>query len=324
MFDPRDSWVWDYWFADDGQRYHLFFLYASKALHDPEARHHRASIGHAVSDDLRSWTRIEDALVRGENGSFDDLATWTGSVVRDNDGTWHMFYTGATLAASGQNTQSVGCATSTDLVTWHKSSANPILRPDRRWYETLEGSDWHDGAFRDPWVFADPDGAGWHMLITARAADGPRFGRGVVGHATSADLRRWSLNGPLSEPCEDGFGQLEVMQVEVVEGQPVLVFSCLARHATVPRRSPRGGIWAVNATSVTGPFDISKAYPLTSDDLYVGRLLHRREDNEWMLFAFRNKGPAGAFVGGITDPMPVRWQNDRLTAGVAAKTDPED
>ena len=80
MFRPRDSWVWDFWFADDGEQYHLFFLYASKALHDPEERHYRASIGHAVSADLTAWTRIEDALVRGPGGSFDELATWTGSV----------------------------------------------------------------------------------------------------------------------------------------------------------------------------------------------------------------------------------------------------
>ena len=38
----------------------------------------------------------------------------------------------------------------------------------------------------------DPDGDGWHMLITARAAHGPVDDRGVVGHAWSADLRTWN------------------------------------------------------------------------------------------------------------------------------------
>lgn len=65
MFGLPDSWVWDFWFADDGERYHLFFLHAPKALVDPEARHYRASIGHAVSTDLTSWTRVADALGRG-------------------------------------------------------------------------------------------------------------------------------------------------------------------------------------------------------------------------------------------------------------------
>ena len=55
--------MWDFWLVDDGSDYHLFFLYASRALRDPHARHYRASIGHAVSADLRTWQRVTDALV---------------------------------------------------------------------------------------------------------------------------------------------------------------------------------------------------------------------------------------------------------------------
>ena len=130
MFVLPDSWVWDFWFADDGQSYHLFFLYASRALSDPDARHYRASIGHAVSADLVSWTRIEDALVRADAPAFDDLATWTGSVVRHPDGTWFLFYTGSTAAPDGKNVQRIGYATSQDLVTWQRSPENPVLAAD--------------------------------------------------------------------------------------------------------------------------------------------------------------------------------------------------
>ena len=84
-------WVWDFWLADDGERFHLFFLKASRALLDPERRHRRASIGHAVSEDLRSWTELADALVADDAPAPDDLATWTGSVVRGPDGRWRMF-----------------------------------------------------------------------------------------------------------------------------------------------------------------------------------------------------------------------------------------
>ena len=134
-FELADSWVWDFWVADDGEQYHLFFLYASRALQDPELRHHRASIGHAVSPDLRSWHRVADALVRSDPPAFDDLATWTGSVVRHPDGRWLMFYTGASLNKDGVNVQSIGCASSLDLMTWDKSPAPP-LQADPRWYET--------------------------------------------------------------------------------------------------------------------------------------------------------------------------------------------
>ena len=62
MFDLPEAWVWDFWIVDDGDRFHMFFLYASRALKNPDARHFRASIGHAVSTDLTDWTRVTDAL----------------------------------------------------------------------------------------------------------------------------------------------------------------------------------------------------------------------------------------------------------------------
>lgn len=311
MFSLPDSWVWDFWSADDGERHHLFFLYASRALKDPEARHYRASIGHAVSTDLTDWTRVEDALVRSDAPAFDDLATWTGSIVRGDDGLWRLFYTGSTLAPDGvKNIQSIGVATSEDLYGWTKSGANPILTADPRWYETLP-PDWHDEAFRDPWVFRDPTGEGWHMLITARAKTGDPFSRGVVGHATSTDLDRWVLQPPLTSPVDDGFGQLEVTQTESVDGQPVLIFSCLAEHASAARREHTGGVWAAPAGGLVGPFDIDAAYPITDAGLYSGRLVRRR-DGSWAMLAFRLVGEDSPFVGEITDPLPVAWDGGRL------------
>lgn len=314
MFDLASSWVWDYWFADDGEHYHLFFLYASRALHDPEDRHYRASIGHAISTDLVEWVRVADALVRSDAPAWDDLATWTGSVVRHPDGTWFLFYTGSHLAENGMNVQRVGFATSSDLMVWEKNEG-PVLSASSPWYETLADTGWHDEAFRDPWVFADPGGVGWHMLVTARARRGAEFGRGVVGRAWSSDLRTWELREPLTGPQDDGFGQLEVMQVEVVEGRPVLLFSCSDAHASPSRRGSRGGTWAVPAASLLGPFDMSAAYPLTDESLYVGKLIQRRDDGRWLFFAFHNLDADGQFVGGVSDPMSVAWVDDRLVVG---------
>ena len=71
MFTLPDSWVWDFWLAEDHDTYHLFFLHASRALHDPDRRHLRAAIGHAVSTDLIHWEQVPDALVHGDPGEFD-------------------------------------------------------------------------------------------------------------------------------------------------------------------------------------------------------------------------------------------------------------
>ena len=96
MFTLPDSWIWDFWLAEDHGTYYLFFLHASRALHDPDRRHLRAAIGHAASTDLIHWEQVPDALVHGDTRGFDQTATWTGSVTKAPDGTWFMFYTGTT------------------------------------------------------------------------------------------------------------------------------------------------------------------------------------------------------------------------------------
>jgi sucrose-6-phosphate hydrolase SacC (GH32 family) len=313
MLRLPEAWVWDFWLVDDGQTYHLFFLYASRALKDPDDRHNRASVGHAVSHDLVTWERVTDALVRGDQPAFDDLATWTGSVVRHPDGTWFMFYTGSTLTPAG-NIQTIGFATSTDLLHWDKNPANPVLAADSRWYEKLANGHWHDEAFRDPWVMPDADGNGWHLLITARANCGPIDDRGVVGHAWSADLRNWELLPPLSEPGQ-GFAQLEVTQVADIDGRTLLMFSCLRKDLSAARRATgtAGGVWVAAASTQVGPYDLAGAQQLTDSSLYVGRLIQQRDTGEWMFLAFAHDADDGSFVGEITDPQPISWEGDTLS-----------
>ncbi|MGV8908506.1 MAG: family 43 glycosylhydrolase [Propionicimonas sp.] len=313
MFALPDSWVWDFWFADDGEHYHLFFLHAPKALKDPETRHYRAAIGHAVSTDLTVWTRVADALVHGDGPAFDELATWTGSVTRHPDGTWFLFYTGTRLV-NGQNQQSIGYATSTDLHDWAKQGQ--VATADDRWYEKLADKGWHDEAFRDPFVVRDLDGNGWHLLVTARGRTGPIDDRGIVGHCWSPDLRSWEVRPPLSDVGQ-GFGQLEVMHTVAVEGQTFLIFSCLARDlsAAMKATGTSGGVWAAKAESVLGPYDLADAQPLTDASLYVGRLIRLRDTAEWKFLAFNNLQPDGSFGGTITDPRPVSLMDGHLVIG---------
>ena len=130
-----DAWLWDSWFVVDGDEHHVFFLRASRALLDPRRRHDRATVGHAVSRDLRNWTLLADAFVPADEPAWDDLAIWTGSVVRDPDGQWHLFYTGISHADGG-SVQRIGRAVSDDLVTWHRAGSDPVAVADPQWYET--------------------------------------------------------------------------------------------------------------------------------------------------------------------------------------------
>jgi beta-fructofuranosidase len=310
----REAWVWDFWTADDGERHHLFYLKAPRALGDPELRHRRAGVGHAVSRDLRTWTPLPDALRAGARPAPDDVAIWTGCVVGPVQGRWHLFYTG-TSEVDGELVQSTCLATSPDLVSWTRDPANPVLRADPRWYE-VRGGGWPGEHWRDPWVYRDPDGDGWHMLLTARARIGPADDRGVLGAAWSPDLRHWTARPPRSVPGA-GFGQLEVTQVEVVEDRLVLLFSCLRPQLSVSRAAtePTGGIWVVTAPPGRGlddgQFDVASARLLVDDRFYAGRLVRRR-DRSWVLLAFHNRGPDGTFVGSVSDPMPVDVTSEGL------------
>jgi beta-fructofuranosidase len=308
MLRLAPSWVWDSWLADDGDRFHLFYLKASRALQDPDRRHGRAGIGHAVSDDLVHWTELADALVAEDGPAFDDLATWTGSVVRDPSGLWRLFYSGIDRAGGGR-VQRIGQATSTDLMTWHRTDL--VLESDPRWYEKAPSAFWPDEAWRDPWVMPGPDGEGWRMLVTARAGHGERNHRGVVGQATSDDLETWRIGPPLSTP-DGGFGQLEVLQHAVVDGQPLLMFSCLHTEMATEREDRRrGGVWVVPVEEPLESVDLERAVRVTSEALYSGRLTQDRA-GAWVMLAFRHVDEAGEFVGEITDPIPVRWDGARL------------
>jgi beta-fructofuranosidase len=303
MLQDPEYWIWDSWIADDGERYHLFFLKAPAALKDPALRHEAAFIGHASSTDLTTWELHEDALTPSEHG-FDDLALWTGSTVRGDDGVWRLFYTALNTAHGyGVHDQRIGVATSTDLHTWTRRDAE-IVAPDPQRYGTLEEEPGASETWRDPFVFKGDDGL-WHMLITARAADAPRRSDGVLAHATSTDLATWELHPPLTEPA--GFGQLEVAQVRQVGDRWLLVFTCHPEEQSESQQLKFGSYctWMAPADSPLGPFDIERAKPFKGDPKLFAAPLVQTRDGDWVFIGFRNTEPEGVLAFHITDPIPL-------------------
>ncbi len=313
MLRLEDQWIWDSWVADDGDGYHLFFLQAPRSLGDPGKRHVNARVGHSVSDDLVTWDYLGECFGPAETG-FDDLAIWTGSVVRDSD-QWRMFYTGISTAGHHIFDQRVGSAVSEDLHHWRRVSSEPALEVDRRWYKTLDlappGTTGPDLAtasetWRDPLVVPDPGGDGWHLLATARAVGAAKNDDGVVAHAHSKDLATWEVGPPLCAPGA-GFGQLEVLQSKRIGDRWVLVFTCHPQEMTQDRIAQSGEYctWSLPAPGLLGPFDISAARPFTAEpDLFAAPLVQLR-DGTWALIGFRNLEPKGIDGFHILDPIPV-------------------
>jgi beta-fructofuranosidase len=296
-----DKWIWDSWYVRDGDTVHAFYLHASRALQNPERRHHHPIVGHATSTDLTHWTVVEDALIVSEPEAFDDGTTWTGSVVRDDDGLWWMFYTGTSLSEDRQ-VQRVGAATSADLLTWTKLSTEPLVEADPAHYELLDLTLWHDQAWRDPWVFRFAGETEWQMLVTARANHGDPATRGVLGHATSSNLRDWTVQPPLSAPGQ-GFGQLEVFQYEIVDGVPIVLFCCGHAELGTERAGEAGGVYSVAVGARLTEVDFHRARLFERTDLYAARLV-QGSDGLWNLIGFVNEID-GHFVGELCDPVPV-------------------
>ena len=40
----KDKWIWDSWYAQEGNRWHGYFLQANKSLGDPDLRHFNVSL----------------------------------------------------------------------------------------------------------------------------------------------------------------------------------------------------------------------------------------------------------------------------------------
>lgn len=302
MLELVDKWIWDSWYVFDGEKHHAFYLSASRALGDPNRRHRHPIVGHAISDDLKNWTVVTDALIVSDSPAFDSWTTWTGSVVKGDDGRWWMYYTG-TSREDGGDIQSVGAAASDDLMTWEKISNEALVHADATWYELLDKTIWHDQAWRDPWVFKRGDT--WHMLITARSNHGDPKTRGVLGHATSKNMVDWEVQPPLSQPGQD-FGQLEVFQYEVVDGVPILLFCCGWRELSAKRQAEIGEQDASYSLSVNEDFsnlDFAKAKPFLANPVYAARLVQSK-DGTWNLIGFENM-VNGEFVGRLSDPIPV-------------------
>jgi beta-fructofuranosidase len=305
-FARPEHWLWDFWLADDGKLFHIFYLHAPKSLGDPDLRHRNARIGHATSPDLIDWTDHGQIFEPGPAGSFDDTANWTGSVVRGADGRWYLYYTGSHWLSrdNNHNIETIGLAVSDDLFTWTKQPG-PICRADVRWYETYGTSSWTEEAWRDPWVFPDTESKVWHMLITARANHGEDMHRGVVGHAVSRDMIDWVVQPPLSEPGVD-FAHLEVFETFTIGNQNYVLFSCDTARLAGKLAGTMGGIWYMPVDSLTGPMDPARARLLATQRLYAGRVVTRR-DGQWALMGFNNGPP---FTGTISDPIPLVVSED--------------
>ena len=270
----EDRYVWDHWMYREGENFHMFYLQAKRETKNASERHEKASIGHAISQDLINWSEVGTAITKSLPGSWDDLATWTGSIIQSKETKeYFLFYTGVHRNEKGL-IQSIGLAISSDLNNWKKYGNTPVAKADSRFYATQENGSVNTD-FRDPWVFFDELNQKWHMLITANSSENkdPKKS-GVVGHAISENLVDWQVLPPIA--TETGFGQIEVFQVVQIRDKYVGIFCCGKDYIEGKSDEFTTGTYSVPMHSPIGPIDFNKAEIFHAKNIYAGRIIQNQ------------------------------------------------
>ena len=331
-WSPPNKYIWDSWFAWRGEELHAFYLQADQVAcgFDPEARHNLASVGHAIWK-THGWQECREALAADNNGSWDNLAIWTGSIIQAtgqsaHDQPFHLFYTSRSkehepiwTPSEWQRPQHIGVAVSDDLWYWQRTPATqraPVIpNPGQRC--GLDGVAW-----RDPYVVRLND-EHYAALICARLhpnGDGSDTG-GVIAYVTSSDLQSWDTSPQLIETPRE-FYQMEVPQIfwrEFAEGVRCYLLFCAQERDCSPERKTRGLACATGTyylqsdllprgTTQIPAFHSSAQ--LLAAGLYGGKLLKPETDESPVLLGFPWADAAGHFTGGISDPLRVRFDAD--------------
>ena len=315
----KDEWVWDSWYAHDGEKWHGYFLKAPKSIGDPELRHWNVTQGHAVSNDLIKWEYLGTCFEPSKSDAWDDYTTWTGSVVKGSSNDWHLFYTGTSRSEDGLY-QRIGHAISDDLHNWKRIGDGlclDLIGPNAEIYENQHKKGfWHDRAMRDPWVMQNPSGDGWLMYFTARISDNTDpMQCGAIGLATSPDLYAWTLQKPV---FSGGFGQLEVPQVFSKNDRWYCLFCTFKDHYSNQQvyhheNKPTTGTHYLISKDPLGPWEVAPGRFFDGDDpchRYAARIVET--GNELKILGFRDVEADGSFGGYVMDPDQVQIDGNGL------------
>lgn len=196
FYKPNDGWVGDLIPLSHDGKFYLFYLHDKREGKTQDDYGYRTTWNLLITTD---GTDIVDQGVVLPTGSRDDIdeSCYTGSVIEDENGVFHMFYTAQNISLSrfskyGKPLQFIMHATSQDLISWEKHYDSAFGADE----DIYEANDW-----RDPYVFFNKAENCYYMLVAARVKGSPSKTGGCIALCISTDLWNWKVCKPFYSPA---------------------------------------------------------------------------------------------------------------------------
>lgn len=181
-----------YWFGDCMPFYHngTFYLYHQRDTRKPGPFGEPFGWALACTTDFVEYADFGEVLQRGDDDAQDQFI-FAGSLFAAN-GVFYAMYTGYNrdYPRQGRASQVLMIATSTDLITWNKTTRKLVVPQ-----EGYDPTEW-----RDPYVFWNEADQEYVMILGARTLDGQKIRTGRTVYFTSTDLDTWEFKGDFWAP----------------------------------------------------------------------------------------------------------------------------
>lgn len=187
FYKPDYGWAADAIPYYDNGIFHIFYLLDYR---NPEKYGEGTPWFKVTTRDFVNFTDSGEMLKRGGKDEY-DMYVFTGSVFKDTDGLYHIWYTGHNTHIVENYIQVVMHAVSRDLEHWEKIPKDTF---------GAIGDDFEVADWRDPFVWYDEKDAIYKMLLSARRADGAYKRRGETILLTSKDNSEWKVQKSFWQP----------------------------------------------------------------------------------------------------------------------------
>lgn len=249
FYKPEHAWVGDLIpYYEDGMFYNFY-------LHDPRIK--KGEYAEETTWHLMTTTDFVNHHYRGETikrGEPDrpNLNAYTGSVLKDKDEIYHVFYTAynENYKINGKSIQSVMQAAGPDLE--HLETIEDFIY-------SADGDRYEEFDWRDPFVFWNEEEGCYYMLVTSRIKGAGELRGGCIALSKSKDLLHWTYEESFYYPGM--YITMECPEVFRIGEYWYMVFSTFSERFTTHYRMSKDlkGPWLIPEDDV---FDTRANYAI--------------------------------------------------------------